>query len=166
MKQILTQGNIKNGVFTVLDKNEFLGLCRGLSDGLKDLIVRDVVKDKSRPLEKYYWAVVLPCQCEFHNVKLENGQNDVDWVHEMNLYRYAKKVEDTFLGKPVQVYKRTSSKEGERLRMNGREQFEFVNRVVDEEAIMGNLIPEPNENIEPEEIQIENKQIDFTKEQI
>jgi hypothetical protein len=72
-------------------------------------------------------------------------------------------------GKEIEVYKRTSAKKGDQLGMKLREQYEFIERVKAEEAVMGNYIPDPNENIEPGENEAKfdllNKHLDLEKQE-
>jgi hypothetical protein len=164
-------GNARKGVLEIVDRDKFR---RDFANTFNyDTVVEGVIrrqeKDKSRPMERYYWSVVLPCQCKFHNVLLADGEPDVEWMHEMNLYRYARRITRVLDGKEIEVYKRTSAKKGDQLGMKLREQYEFIERVKAEEAIMGNYIPDPNENIEPSENEAKfdlfNKHLDLEKQE-
>ncbi|MBE3139177.1 MAG: hypothetical protein IMZ53_01185 [Thermoplasmata archaeon] len=164
MQQVIVPAQIKDGVYSLIDREDFrLKIKSTFKDGLYENIVRPPIKDKSRPLEKYYWSVVLVYQCNYHKIFKAGGEPDTKWMHELNIYRYARRVITTVDGKEVEFCKRTSSSESEKLRMLGREQYEFVERVKAEEAIYGNYIPDPNKNIEPTTFDVLDEGLDLEK---
>jgi hypothetical protein len=97
--------------------------------------------EKSRPMEKYYWGIVIPIQQSYY------GIDSPDWMHEINLYQHAPRLHEGFEGKELTPYKRTSDKEGSKLKMNREEQVDFIKNVIFDEQTKGHDIPEPNEYI-------------------
>ena len=105
-----------------------------------EIVARKEKKEKSRPYEKWYWGVLIPIQCSWYDI------DDKDWMHEINLFQHAPRIQEGFDGKEIRPYKRTSDKEGKKMQMDRDEIFRFIEEIVLEERTKGHDIPDPNEH--------------------
>ena len=51
--------NVKNGKLEFVERDKFIGYVKGLRDGIYELDIGNVSKDRSLPQNNYYWGVLI-----------------------------------------------------------------------------------------------------------